>query len=496
MLKRTLLYRMVPAESATEKLEDIPADVLHLGVPLFIRLCEYSREDAKDDEDLHRMTERLTLACKGGTVVGMEVYGEVTDTVEPDKVDAAAEDMRGEGKYGDVKYADTKNKKYPVDTKEHVRAAWSYIHQKRNAAKYSEAELSTIKANIKHAAKEFGIELHEKVAVEELTYMIEHLNNTKSAIIKHGISPELMKAIDHDCKFVEMNICCDYEAMGTIPEEHFDPTIDNINNELKRLIITKRCASREGIIDKIKDIFTNKKEKMHSYEPHISETAEELKTIKAFDETKFEAMEVCAPSKKATDEIVHCFDRIFPIIKANLIEQSADKLISLLKQKDPNIEKHRREIALNLGNHYKVLNTPDVLNAFKLKVEIATDGEYIGMKAKVIPWGYEKKTIKVLGWKIADLKRYYEKIEHLEKDVYKITIDYDESITSRFQQFEEEFDKNNDTSPDGKKAYEYLSRLVDDMANVFYFQNTFELVSGLELWIHDVMLLAVKCKKE
>ena len=42
----------------------------------------------------------------------------------------------GEQKYGDVEFADTTNKKYPIDTPEHVRAAWNYINHRDNAAKY------------------------------------------------------------------------------------------------------------------------------------------------------------------------------------------------------------------------------------------------------------------------------------------------------------------------------------------------------------------------
>ena len=45
----------------------------------------------------------------------------------------------GENKYGDVKFADPVNNKYPIDTEEHVRAAWSYINHKDNAAKYDAA---------------------------------------------------------------------------------------------------------------------------------------------------------------------------------------------------------------------------------------------------------------------------------------------------------------------------------------------------------------------
>jgi hypothetical protein len=65
----------------------------------------------------------------------------------------------GEREYGDVAFADPTNKKYPIDTPEHVRAAWSYINHKDNAAKYSPEEVRTIKERIKRAARRFGIEI-------------------------------------------------------------------------------------------------------------------------------------------------------------------------------------------------------------------------------------------------------------------------------------------------------------------------------------------------
>ena len=69
---------------------------------------------------------------------------------------------RGETEYGDVKFADTTNKKYPIDAPEHIRAAWSYIHHKDNAAKYEAAEVKTIKARIRRAAKKHGVEVSSK----------------------------------------------------------------------------------------------------------------------------------------------------------------------------------------------------------------------------------------------------------------------------------------------------------------------------------------------
>ena len=65
----------------------------------------------------------------------------------------------GKRKYGSVTYADPTNKKYPIDTDEHIRAAWSYINHKDNAAKYDASEVKTIKGRIKRAAKKHGIEI-------------------------------------------------------------------------------------------------------------------------------------------------------------------------------------------------------------------------------------------------------------------------------------------------------------------------------------------------
>lgn len=77
--------------------------------------------------------------------------------------------------YGNVTYADPGHQadgkaRYPVDTPEHVRAAWSYINHPKNASKYQSVHLSAIKSKIKAAAKKHGIDIgggsgdEEKVA--------------------------------------------------------------------------------------------------------------------------------------------------------------------------------------------------------------------------------------------------------------------------------------------------------------------------------------------
>jgi phage I-like protein len=76
----------------------------------------------------------------------------------------AEENGDGKKPYGDVEYADPgyqsdKKKRYPVDTEEHARAAWSYINKASNASAYSSEDLSKVKAKIRSACKKFGIEI-------------------------------------------------------------------------------------------------------------------------------------------------------------------------------------------------------------------------------------------------------------------------------------------------------------------------------------------------
>ena len=68
--------------------------------------------------------------------------------------------------YGDVDYADPgyqqdKQKRYPLDTPDHIRAAWSYINMPRNAGQYNPEQLKAIKAKIVAAAKKAGIEISQ-----------------------------------------------------------------------------------------------------------------------------------------------------------------------------------------------------------------------------------------------------------------------------------------------------------------------------------------------
>ena len=72
--------------------------------------------------------------------------------------------------YGNVNYADPgyrdNKKRYPIDTPEHIRAAWAYINVPKNASEYDEEQLELIKGRIKAAAKKAGIEIAEGAAMK------------------------------------------------------------------------------------------------------------------------------------------------------------------------------------------------------------------------------------------------------------------------------------------------------------------------------------------
>jgi len=54
-----------------------PIDKISVDVPLFIRLLEYAKEDAKTDMDLHDLTENITKLSETGKVLSMKDYANI-----------------------------------------------------------------------------------------------------------------------------------------------------------------------------------------------------------------------------------------------------------------------------------------------------------------------------------------------------------------------------------------------------------------------------------
>ena len=99
---------------------------------------------ASHQEDF--MDDFILLLAADADALFLEAISKREDVSPADK-------ERAKKEYGDVKYADEKNKKYPIDTEAHIRAAYNYISQAKNAAKYSTSEVAAIKRKIVSAWK-------------------------------------------------------------------------------------------------------------------------------------------------------------------------------------------------------------------------------------------------------------------------------------------------------------------------------------------------------
>jgi len=147
---------------------------------LFSDIEVYKDEDIEHLKKLKRSVELGPYETNDGEEFETALWGlglvdipQVERLAEVNVYSKPMDEMANKKPYGDVTYADPgyqkdKVKRYPLDTEEHVRAAWSYINMPKNAEKYTSEQLKNIKAKIKSAAKKFGIEIaEEKMEKEE-----------------------------------------------------------------------------------------------------------------------------------------------------------------------------------------------------------------------------------------------------------------------------------------------------------------------------------------
>jgi len=59
--------------------ENKEVDTITVDVPLFIRLLEYAKEDAKTDMDLHRITENILQLSKAKSQFSMKDYATIVN---------------------------------------------------------------------------------------------------------------------------------------------------------------------------------------------------------------------------------------------------------------------------------------------------------------------------------------------------------------------------------------------------------------------------------
>jgi HK97 family phage major capsid protein/HK97 family phage prohead protease len=114
-------------------------------------------------EQAEAAVERGDSGSPEEVVAGLQ-YAAALGELEIEYTGSRADDPKkpyGSVPYGDPGYQKDKVKRYPLDTADHVKAAWSYINQEGNGAKYSSGDLAKVKASIMAAAKKFNITIAE-----------------------------------------------------------------------------------------------------------------------------------------------------------------------------------------------------------------------------------------------------------------------------------------------------------------------------------------------
>jgi hypothetical protein len=163
-LKRN--YEKYKKTGISEAKKEDAVDTITMDVPLFIRMLEYSREDASQDMDLHDVTEKAISLGKERGILQMDDYDEIV---------GAAEEI-GEGFYGkgdkrrglqNASKLSSAEYQMAKKLKSFKASDWKWNADEDLYTKVNEAELTEayVPSNIKEFAKRKGVSsLVNKVA--------------------------------------------------------------------------------------------------------------------------------------------------------------------------------------------------------------------------------------------------------------------------------------------------------------------------------------------
>jgi hypothetical protein len=143
--------------SMSEAKEEDAVDTITMDIPLFLRMLEYSREDAQKDLDLHDVTEKANKLGKERGILSMDDYEEIVGAAE--EIDEAV-NLKA-SKLSSAEYQKAKK------LKDFKSSDWKWNADEDLYTKVNEAELSEayVPSNIKEFAKRKGVSsLVNKVA--------------------------------------------------------------------------------------------------------------------------------------------------------------------------------------------------------------------------------------------------------------------------------------------------------------------------------------------
>lgn len=166
-------------------------------------------KSVQDVADFYEADIAAAIGEIGGTPVTLTVeaatYRDRTSAKEP----------WGDVDYADPGYLDENDqpaepghgvKRYPLNDRDHVKSAWDFINEKKNAALYTTAQLDHIRNAIEAGAKKFGIKIEASEASEQ-----------KGAVV--ALPEKLAEALGIDASADEDTIAAAWEKYSADAEQ-------------------------------------------------------------------------------------------------------------------------------------------------------------------------------------------------------------------------------------------------------------------------------------
>jgi hypothetical protein len=157
---REVLEQKSNEQFANQKLENgslisYDGDQITKGEPVYVTSGQGNKIKVADGE--YKTADGDSFTIDNGVVSAVTVITKPAKEDKPVKQLQAKTD-KTQKPYGEVDYADPgyrsdKVHRYPIDTVEHIRAAWNYIHKPANEALYNADDLSKVKGAIETAWK-------------------------------------------------------------------------------------------------------------------------------------------------------------------------------------------------------------------------------------------------------------------------------------------------------------------------------------------------------
>jgi hypothetical protein len=152
-----LNYEKYKKTGISEAKKEDAVDTITMDIPLFLRMLEYSREDASQDMDLHDITEKANKLGKERGILQMDDYDEIVGAAEDVK---EAVNLKA-SKLSSAEYQKAKK------LKDFKASDWKWNADEDLYTKVNEGELTEayVPSNIKEFAKRKGVSsLVNKVA--------------------------------------------------------------------------------------------------------------------------------------------------------------------------------------------------------------------------------------------------------------------------------------------------------------------------------------------